>query len=106
MNLRTFVDSNESKYLVIGTNIWNTDPVAQAMAPDARSFTLNGVTYSIISLDPMGVDRLSIYIESNGGEYEFEFQQGNGKASYLLHSQMAELLRRVHAEEATVQDPS
>lgn len=95
MNLQQYLANPESKYLVIGKSVWEQDPVAQQVAPDPRHFELAGTTYTIISLHPLAVPELVAYMESMDGQYEFGWTQGNGKASYLTHTQMLELLALV-----------
>lgn len=95
MNLQDYLSQQGNKYLVIGKSIWEQDPVAQQVAPDPRHFELNGTAYTIISLEPMAIPELVAYMESMEGQYEFGWTQGNGKASYLTHTQMLELLAQL-----------
>lgn len=95
MNLQDYLASPGNKYLVVGKAVWEQDPVAQQVAPDPRHFELNGTTYTIVSLEPMAIPDLIAYMESQTGQYEFGWTQGNGKASYLTHTQMLELLASV-----------
>lgn len=95
MNLEQYLSNSESKYLVIGKAVWEQDPVAQQVAPDPRHFELAGTTYTIVSLEPLAIPDLIAYMESQEGQYEFGWTQGNGKASYLTHSQMLDLLTTI-----------
>lgn len=95
MNLEQYLANKESKYLVIGKALWEQDPVAQQVAPDPRHFELAGTIYTIVSLEPMAIPDLIAYMEKQDGQYEFGWTQGNGKASYLTHTQMLELLALV-----------
>lgn len=95
MNLQDYLSIPGNKYLVIGKAIWEQDLVAQQVAPDPRHFELVGTVYTIVSLEPMAIPDLIAYMESQEGQYEFGWTQGNGKASYLTHTQMLELLASV-----------
>lgn len=99
MNLETYLAQPGNKYLVIGKAVWEQDPVAQQVAPDPRHFELAGTTYTIISLEPLTIPDLIAYMESQAGQYEFGWTQGNGKASYLTHSQVLDLI-------ATIPEPT
>jgi hypothetical protein len=95
MNLAQYLATPESKYLVVGKSVWEQDDVAKSIAPDPRTFQLNGTEYVILSLDPFTVPQLDAYITAQGGQYEFGFEQGNGKASFMLHSQVLGLLAQL-----------
>lgn len=92
MNLAEYLASPESKYLVVGKSVWEQDEVAKSIAPDPRVFTIATTEYVVLSLDPLSVSQLEAYISAQGGQYEFGFEQGNGKASFMLHSQILALL--------------
>ena len=96
MNITEYLSTPESKYLVIGKQVWEGDPVAQGLSSEPRVFTINGVDYVILSLDPSMVPLLESYISSQGGDYEFGFLQGTGKVSFLLHSEALELLKDIN----------
>ena len=87
-----FISTHGFKYLVVGKVVWENDPVAQEIAPAARSFTLDSNEYTIISLEPNVVDFIAQRIMDFGGDYELGFTLGNGKASFLTHSEALDLL--------------
>lgn len=93
MSIQRYLATPESKYLVVGKTVWEQDDVAKSIAPEPRTFTLNDTEYVILSLDPLTVPQLEAYIFSQGGQYEFGFEQGNGKASFMLHSEVLNLLK-------------
>jgi len=83
------------KYLVVGKANWEQDEVARSVAPEPRHFKLGETEYTIISLEPFTIPQLTAYMESQSGQYEFGWTLGNGKASYLTHQQMLDLLASI-----------
>lgn len=98
MTLDEFLAISGNKYLVIGKAVWEQDELAKTVAPDPRHFSLNGTDYTIVSLEPLAIPDLIAYMESQEGQYEFGWTQGNGKASYLTHEQVLELVALVGEE--------
>ena len=92
MTLKDYLMQTGNKYLVVGEVVWENDPVAQEIAPAARSFTLDSNEYTIISLEPNVVDFIAQRIMDFGGDYELGFTLGNGKASFLTHREALDLL--------------
>lgn len=86
MTLAEFIAVNGFKYLVIGLVDWQTDELAQTLAPAPRQFALNGSEYVLISLEPNLISEIADSIVLKG-EYEFGFNRGNGKASFLTYDQ-------------------
>lgn len=98
MNLEQYLTSPESKYLVIGKTIWEQDVVAQQVAHSPRCFFVNGVEYTILSLDPKKVLELTSYIESLGEGYAFGWTFMDGKVNFLTHSEALTLLQSAEAQ--------
>lgn len=88
----SFLSYSGYKYVVIGKAVWENDPVALSIAPNPRHFSLEGTEYTIISLEPLSIPELLSYMEAQNGQYEFEWNIGNGKASFLVHEQILALL--------------
>lgn len=99
MNLNEYLAVPGFKYLVVGRVNWEADDVARSVAPEPRHFVLGETEYTIISLEPMTIPQLTGYMESQNGQYEFGWTAGNGKASYLTHQQMLDLLATLETEE-------
>lgn len=95
MNLREYLEIPGNKYVIIGKSVWEQDPVSLQIAPDPRHFTLGSMEYTIVSLEPLGIPELILYMESHDGQYEFGWNIGNGKASYLTHSEILEILKEL-----------
>lgn len=98
MTLQEYLAVPGNKYLVIGKAVWEQDAVAQQIAPDPRHFQIGASEYTIVSLEPLTIPELIVYMESQSGEYEFGWVQGNGKASYLTHAEVLSLLASIGDE--------
>lgn len=94
MNLKDYLANPESKYAVIRLDSYTTDPVAQSLTPEPRSFVFDGVDMAIISLDPSMVATLAAYAEQAANGVEFDLTVGSGKVTLLTHSQALKLLPR------------
>lgn len=93
MTLQEYISLGVSKYAVISTAAFEADPVAQALSSSPRQFTVAGVSYVILSLDPSSVSSLASYVESTGVGIEFEFIKDSGNVSLLTHAQALALLQ-------------
>lgn len=89
MNLSEFIAHSESKYAVIRTDSYLQDPVAQSLSTSPRQFDYQGVSMTLLSLDPSKVQELADYVQ---GAVEFELTIGSGKVTLLLHSQALAIL--------------
>ncbi len=98
MNLREYLQSEHSKYAVIGAANYDMDPVAQSISDSPRRFVLGETGYVILSLITEAVPALVEYIHQSGIDVEYEFIQGSGKVSLLLHQQALELLSQLSGE--------
>jgi len=98
MTLQEYLNSPESKYLVIGKTIWEQDSLAQSIAYSPRCFLFNGVEYTILSLDPKKVSEIMTYIESLGEGYSFGWTFMDGKVNFLTHSEALTLLQSAEAQ--------
>lgn len=92
MDKDSFLSFEGNIYLVIGKTVWEQDMLAQQVAPQARIVTIRANDYAIISLEPYSVPDMLAYMDSLNGQYEFEWNAGNGKASFLTHPQILDLL--------------
>ncbi len=92
MTLDQYLASNESKYAVIRTESYQQDEIAKAISQSPRQFELDGISFTILSLEPMTVPELAAYAEQVANGVEFELTVGSGKVTLLLHSQALALL--------------
>jgi hypothetical protein len=99
MTLQDFLDSKESKYAVIRSDSYAQDPVAQSISSSPRQFELDGVSFTLLSLEPLTVPQLISYTEQAANGVEFELTVGSGKVTLLTHSKVLELLSSLPVEE-------
>lgn len=92
MTLQDYIAINQSKYAVIGSANYNSDPMAQSISSSPRRFTIDDTEYVILSLDPALIAGLVEYIQISGSGIEFEFIKGTGNVSLLQHQQALDLL--------------
>lgn len=95
MNLESYLSNTESKYAIISAEAYTAEPLAQSISSEPARFTIGGKEYVILSLDPRSVPDLVAYIQHSGKDVEFEFVQGSGKVSLLLHGQARTLIAAV-----------
>lgn len=98
MTLQEYIALNQSKYAVIGADVYDADPVAQSISSSPRRFVLDGAEYVVLSLDPSSIAGLVAYIQQGGADVEYDFVKGSGKASLLTHEQALTLLNDVGEE--------
>lgn len=92
MTLQEYLANHESKYAVIRTESYQTDEVAQSISQSPRQFEKDGISFTLLSLDPAQIPALAEYAETTGNGVEFELTVGSGKVTLLTHSQVLELL--------------
>lgn len=98
MTLAEYLASTESKYAVIRADSYAQDEVAQSISASPRRFTIDGVEFVILSLEPMTVPQLAAYAEQVANGVEFELTVGSGKVTLLLHSEATALLESYQEE--------
>ena len=99
MTLQDFLDSKESKYAVIRSDSYAQDAVAQSISASPRQFDLDGVSFTLLSLEPLIVPELIAYAEQAANGVEFELTVGSGKVTLLTHGKVLELLSSLPVEE-------
>lgn len=92
MTLQEYLAIPESKYAIIRTDSYQTDDVAQGISQSPRQFDKDGISFTLLSLDPAQIPALAEYAETAGNGVEFELTVGSGKVTLLTHSQVIELL--------------
>lgn len=100
MMLIDYLLDPQSKYAVIGAANYDMDAVAQSISASPRRFWSGESEYVILSLDPASVPLLAGYIDQSGAGIEFDFVQGSGKVSLLVHPQALELLAEFAPEQS------
>ena len=95
MTLEQYLAIPESKYAVIRTESYNADEVAQGISSEPRQFDKDGISFTLLSLDPAQIPSLAEYAETTGNGVEFELTVGSGKVTLLTHSQTLTLLGSV-----------
>lgn len=92
MTLDLYLSSPESKYAVISTASYESDSVAQSISSSPRQFDYQGVSMTLLSLEPNEIPNLVEYASQIANGVEFELTIGSGKVTLLLHSQVLKLL--------------
>ena len=92
MTLQEYLANPESKYAVIRTDSYLQDPVAQSISVSPRMFDYQGVSMTVLSLNPQSVEQLAQYAEQTANGVEFELTLGSGKVTLLLHSEILAIL--------------
>lgn len=92
MTLQEYLANPESKYAVIRTESYQDDEVAQGISSEPRQFDKDGISFTLLSLDPAQIPALAEYAETAGNGVEFELTVGSGKVTLMTHSQVVGLL--------------
>ena len=92
MTLQDYLANTESKYAVIRTDSYQGDEVAKSISSEPRQFDKDGISFTLLSLNPAQIPALAEYAETAGNGVEFELTVGSGKVTLLTHSQALELL--------------
>lgn len=92
MTLEKYLAIPESKYAIIRTESYQADEVAQSISSEPRQFDKDGISFTLLSLDPAQIPTLAEYAETAGNGVEFELTIGSDKVTLLTHQQVIDLL--------------
>jgi hypothetical protein len=92
MILQEYLANNESKYAIIRTDSYLVDDIAQSISQSPRQFDKDGISFTLLSLDPAQIPTLAKYAETVGNGVEFQLTVGSGKVTLLTHKQVLDLL--------------
>ncbi|WP_423186766.1 hypothetical protein ACO1PK_00695 [Alishewanella sp. d11] len=96
--LENFIANEQLKFAVITYQSWQTDELAQSLAPRPVVFLFEGVEMVLISISKFQIRQLYDYINGNV-EYIYP-TLGSGKVTLLLHSEAEALIPPAPLEQA------